>query len=422
MFNYKVLAVIKKELREKLLSKSFILMTLLIPVFMFGILGVQTFLMTFGEEEEANLVILSEDAGLLPALEKEFSETEVVKNNSFKLKYDSVTKEGLQDYLNSNKADILSDKLTGVIFIPAQSLENKKLEFYSKNPKNSSLLNKVKEPVNKVLLDRYFEGTNFTSKDIEFAKNNVGFNEFKISSGDQIEQAGYGDTVVAFLFTFLLYMSLLMIGSMMMSAIIEEKNSRVVEILLSSMNSRDLLTGKILGTSITSIVQMTIWLSPLIILISTTWFMLPPELIISISYWHILYFLVNYFLGLVTFLGLFASVGSVFESSQDAQQGMWPILILIIIPFFISMSMMENPGNSIAKIASMLPFASIIIMPARMSIVEIPLWQIITSLVINIATLMVVFTAAGKIYRTGIMRTGKKPKIMEVVNWLRLSN
>jgi ABC-2 type transport system permease protein len=422
MFNYKVLAVIKKELREKLLSKSFILMTLLIPVFMFGILGVQTFLMTFGEEEEANLVILSEDAGLLPALEKEFSETEVVKNNSFKLKYDSVTKEGLQDYLNSNKADILSDKLTGVIFIPAQSLENKKLEFYSKNPKNSSLLNKVKEPVNKVLLDRYFEGTNFTSKDIEFAKNNVGFNEFKISSGDQIEQAGYGDTVVAFLFTFLLYMSLLMIGSMMMSAIIEEKNSRVVEILLSSMNSRDLLTGKILGTSITSIVQMTIWLSPLIILISTTWFMLPPELIISISYWHILYFLVNYFLGLVTFLGLFASVGSVFESSQDAQQGMWPILILIIIPFFISMSMMENPGNSIAKIASMLPFASIIIMPARMSIIEIPLWQIITSLVINIATLMVVFAAAGKIYRTGIMRTGKKPKIMEVVNWLRLSN
>jgi ABC-2 type transport system permease protein len=422
MFNYKVLAVIKKELREKLLSKSFILMTLLIPVFMFGILGVQTFLMTFGEEEEANLVILSEDAGLLPALEKEFSETEVVKNNSFKLKYDSVTKEGLQDYLNSNKADILSDKLTGVIFIPAQSLENKKLEFYSKNPKNSSLLNKVKEPVNKVLLDRYFEGTNFTSKDIEFAKNNVGFNEFKISSGDQIEQAGYGDTVVAFLFTFLLYMSLLMIGSMMMSAIIEEKNSRVVEILLSSMNSRDLLTGKILGTSITSIVQMTIWLSPLIILISTTWFMLPPELIISISYLHILYFLVNYFLGLVTFLGLFASVGSVFESSQDAQQGMWPILILIIIPFFISMSMMENPGNSIAKIASMLPFASIIIMPARMSIIEIPLWQIITSLVINIATLMVVFAAAGKIYRTGIMRTGKKPKIMEVVNWLRLSN
>jgi ABC-2 type transport system permease protein len=408
-------------LREKLLSKSFILMTLLIPVFMFGILGIQTFLMTFGDEE-ASLIVVSEDKSLIPSLENEFAETEVVKNNALKIQYDSVNKDDLENYINSNKADLLSDKLTGIIFIPVQSLENKKLEFYSKTPKNSSLLNKVKEPVNKVLLDRYFDGKNFTSKDIEYAKNNVDFSEFKISSSDKIEESGYGDTVVAFLFTFLLYMSLLMIGSMMMTSIIEEKNSRVVEILLSSMDSKDLLIGKILGVSITSIVQMAIWLSPLVILISTTWFILPADLVISISIWHIVYFLFNYLLGLMTFLGLFASVGSIFENSQDAQQGMWPIMILIMIPFFISLSMMENPGNSIARIGSMFPFASIIIMPARMSIVEIPLWQLIISAAINIATLLVVFSAAGKIYRIGIMRTGKKPKLSEVAGWLRLSN
>jgi ABC-2 type transport system permease protein len=421
MFNYRVLTVIKKELREKLLSKSFILMTLLIPLFMFGILGVQTFLMTFGDEE-ANMILLAEDSEMIGALLEEFAETDIVKDSKLKILFDSVSRSELQDKLSFYKADILSEKITGIIFIPAQSLENKKLEYYSRTPKNSSLLNKVKEPINKVLLDKYFEGKNFTAGDIEYAKNNINFSEYKISSGDQIEQSGYGDTIVAFLFTFLLYMSLLMIGSMMMSSIIEEKNSRVVEILLSSMDSRDLLTGKILGTSVTSIVQMTIWLSPLIILISTTWFMLPSDLIISISHWHILYFLLNYLLGLMTFLGLFASVGSVFENSQDAQQGMWPIMILIMIPFFISMSMMENPGNSIARIASMLPFASIIIMPARMSIVEIPLWQILTSVLINIATLLVVFSAAGKIYRIGIMRTGKKPGFTEVVKWLRLSN
>jgi ABC-2 type transport system permease protein len=421
MLNYKILAVIKKELREKLLSKSFILMTLLIPVFMFGILGLQTLFMTMGEGE-SKLIVLVEEPELLPALQNEFEKTDAYKQGIMELSYDSVSKDELETYINSNKADMMTDKLTAILFIPRESLENKRIEIYSKTPNNASLTAKVKEPVNSVLLNHYFEQKNFTSRDIEYARERVNFAEYKISSGDQIEEAGYGDTVIAFLFTFLLYMSLLMIGSMMMTSIIEEKNSRVVEILLSSLDSKDLLTGKILGTSITSVIQMAIWLSPLILLISTTWFVLPSEFMISVSYGQILYFMINYFIGLITFLGLFAAVGSIFESSQDAQQGMWPVMMLIMIPFFIAISLIENPANSIARIASMIPFASIIVMPARMSLVEIPLWQLTVSLLVNIFTLLLVFSGAAKIYRIGIMMTGKKPKLTEVFKWLRLSN
>jgi ABC-2 type transport system permease protein len=421
MLNYKILAVIKKELRERLFSKSFILMTLLIPLFMFGILGIQTLVMSFGESE-SSLVITSEDEAMLGSLQQEFEESAAVKSGLLTLSYDVRPESELQSFINSRKADILSDKLTGIVFVPAQSMEDKRIEVYSKTPKNTSLISKIKEPINKVLLDRYFVNTALTQKDIEYVRTSVSFSEFRVSSGDEFEESGYGNIVLAFLFTFLLYMSLIMIGSMMMTSIIEEKNSRVVEILLSSLESRDLLTGKILGTSITSIVQMTIWLSPLIILISTTWFILPANLIFSISHWHILFFLVNYLIGLMTFLGLFASIGSIFDNPQDAQQGMWPIMILIMIPFFIAMSMMENPANTISRIASMFPFASIIIMPARMSLVEIPLWQIMVSFMINIMTLLFVFTFAAKIFRTGIMRTGKKPGIREIIGWLKYSN
>jgi ABC-2 type transport system permease protein len=421
MLNYRVQAVIKKELREKLLSKSFILMTLLIPLFMFGIIGLQTFFMSF-EDDEVNLIVVTEETELLNKLQTEFAELEYVKNKKYKVRYETLQGKEIGSYVQTQKENLLNDKLNGIIYVPVKSTDDKKLEYYSKTPSASTLLNRVKIPINKVLLDNYFEGKNFTGKDISFAKEDVQFSEYKVTADKDIQEAGYGNTIVAFLFTFLLYMSLIMIGSMMMTSVIEEKNSRVVEILLSSLSSKDLLTGKILGTAITSLFQMLVWLSPLIIIISTTWFVLPAEFIIHLDGFQITYFMVNYFIALITFLGLFASTGSLFENSQDAQQGMWPIMLLIMIPFFIALAMMENAENSLARIASMFPFASLIVMPARMSLVEIPLWQLLVSLIVNLTTMVLIFPLAGKIYRVGILKTGKKPGIKEIIGWLKYSN
>ncbi len=177
----------------------------------------------------------------------------------------------------------------------------------------------------------------------------------------------------------------------MMRSVVEEKNNRIVEVLLSSVSSKELLTGKILGMSITSLLQMAIWLLPVFFLISTTWFMLPPQITLSIGVPHLFYFLFNFFIALVTFLGLYATVGSVFDNDQDAQSGQWPLMILIMLPFFIAISMLSNPESNIARIASFVPFASLIVMPARMTILEIPLWQIILSSVINILVMLSIF-------------------------------
>lgn len=421
MLNYKIIAVIKKELREKLFSKSFLLMTLLIPLFMFGILGLQTFLIEYSEDD-VSLIIVSENTDFLRQLDEEFDKSEYVKSGQYKITFENVQKKNTADFISGHKSELLGDKINGIVVFPSSSLEDKKVEYYSKTPNSINIFNRIKEPINKVLIDNYFIGKNITGKDLNFAREDVDFSGFKISEGSEIEKATEGNTIVAFLFTFLLYISLLMIGSMMMTSVIEEKNSRVVEILLSSLNSRDLLIGKVLGTSITSVIQMVVWLSPLILVISTTIFLIPKEYMVTISYGQVGYFLLNYLIGLITFLGLFASVGSMFENSQDAQQGMWPILILIMIPFFISLGMISNPENSIAKISSMLPFASLIVMPARMSIVDIPMWQLGISLIVSIITMIFVFIAAGKIYRIGILKTGKKPKLTEIINWLRTSS
>ncbi len=419
MFNKRTLTVIKRELRMKLLSRTFIIMTLLIPIFMIGIIGFQTFLYSYNQEQSLNLTIISDSHEIDKSVGDELIKLPEVMRKKYKLDFQTVQKGKFKDKLNELKKDIASEKISGVVFIPDSALINKKIEFYSKNPNNSSLFNKLRQPINTALISLYFANKELTPSEIDFARNRVDFTGYRVTSGQEVEEEGIGNTVISFLFSFLLYLSLIFMGQMTMNSVVEEKNNKIVEILLSSVSSNEMMAGKILGTTITGLLQMAIWLTPLVLIISTTWFVLPADFILKLKLTDIAYFLFNYFLALITFLGLFAAVGAIFDNSQDAQSGIWPLLMLIMIPFFIALSLQSNPNSPIATIASMFPFAALIVMPARISLMEVPSWQLILSIVISIAVMFSIFPIAGKIFRVGILRTGKKPKWSEIVKWLK---
>ncbi len=422
MFNKKVLTVIKRELMDKLFSKAFVISTLLIPVFMFGILGFQTYIMTIDGDSSLKLQIVSEDQGFLDSLKVKFDDKDFVKNNSYAFEYVNITGEGFDDYLNAKKKYLLSDSLTGIIHFADTAIQDKNVKFYSKNPANMSMVNNVKWVINDVLIARYFKDKNLSADDINYAKWGVDFDSYQVSETKEVKEENIGNRILGYLFSFLLYFSLIMFGTSVLRSVVEEKQNRIVEVLLSSVNAKELMTGKILGNAITGVVQMAIWLMPVLIVLSTAIFTLPKEIVMELNPYLLLYFLLNFFIGLVTFLGLFAMVGAIFDNDQDAQSGMWPLMLLIMIPFFITISMFKNPNNSLVFITSMAPFSSIIVMPARMTVVPVPLWQMIATIVINILTLVLIFPAAGKIYRVGILMTGKKPKLKDLIKWLKEKN
>lgn len=415
----KTLTVIKRELRDKLLSKSFVLMTLLLPVFMFGILGFQTFLLSQETDEGTTIEVICEGDELLNNIKESFQTRTFIKNGYYKISYSQKDRVKLESYLDEKKDEILSGNLTAVIFVPDSALLNKDVEYYSKNPNNRTVFDKLRDIINSALVKTYFKEKDFTKEEIEFAGMRVGFNTFRISSEEGVEEEGVGNMIASILFTFLLYFSLIFLGTMMMRAVIEEKTSKIVEVLLSSCSSKDLMTGKILGTGITGAAQMFIWLSPVIVVITTSVFTLPQDFNLKIDLGMIVYFLINYFIGLLTFLGLFASVGAIFDNDQDAQSGIWPVMMLIMIPFFIAITAQNNPDSALIQITSLLPFTSIIVMPARMTLVEIPILELLLAILINTATFIGIFILAGKIYRVGILRTGKKPTWSEVVKWFK---
>jgi ABC-2 type transport system permease protein len=418
MFNNRVLAVIKRELKEKLFSKAFIIMTLMVPglIIIFG--GVQALLYST-ESKGLKFDLVIENANLLPDFEKEFSKSEFVTKKNYSFTYLTMSREEFKSHLQSKKQLIVDEKLTGIIFVPTTALKDKKIEYYSKSPQNISLSRELDRPINQVFLTNFFRNKNLSSEDLDFARRGVDFAGFKVSKGEKIAEEGYGNLIISYAFSILLYMSLLIIGQTTMQSVIEEKGSKIVEVILSSVSPKELMIGKILGSAITGVAQMAVWLGTILAVSSSALIALPPEATLNIKPELAIFVMINFFIGLILFVGLFATIGAIFDTPQDASSGVMPIMMLIIIPFFIAISMMENPNKPYVEIASLFPFASIIVMPARMAIVDVPLWQLILSIFISIATIIAVFPLAGKVYRVGILRTGKKPKWSEVIKWLK---
>lgn len=422
MLNRRTLAIVKREVKAKLFSKSFIFMTFLVPLFMFIIFSVQYFIQSMSGEERSDIIIVSESDDILNKVQNEIFSTQDFKTGGLTSRTEKVDLNNFDKKLDDFKSDLVDQRITGIVYIPGSSLQTKEIRYYSSNPNNSSLFYKIKPSINKALVEIYFSGKQLTPEEIKFARKDVDINGFRISSDKEVAKEGYGNKIAMILFSFLLYMALLFSGSMTMNAVVEEKNSKIVEVLLSSASSTELMIGKIIGTAITQVIQMGIWLSPVVLLLTTSWFFIPPEFMPQMSLGYIFYFLFNYSLALITYIAIYATVGAIFDNPQDAQAGVWPIMMLIMIPFFIALSIESNAQTTLVIIASLLPFSSLIVMPARLLLVDVPFWHILISCLINVSVLVLIFKLAGKIYRVGILITGKKPKWSEVVQWLKLSS
>ncbi len=158
MFNYRVLGILKRELREKLLSKTFIIMTITLPVIMFVAIGFQTLIMSYEGDENTNIEIITESPQLTNSFEKELSQLAFIKNGYYKLSYNTIPKESLKEYIDKKRTDIVDEKLTGIVFVPNSALKDKKIEYYAKTPKNITVTQKLGRHINKVLVSNYFIG------------------------------------------------------------------------------------------------------------------------------------------------------------------------------------------------------------------------------------------------------------------------
>jgi ABC-2 type transport system permease protein len=411
--------VLKMHIKQQMLSKAFVWSTLLMPVIMFVIVLIQISLANLDSVEKSHVIIASENTALLEALEPVFAEREEVTSGAYTLEYQRVEATGLDAYLNTTREIIMEDSNNGLFFIPAAAMTDKAVTFYSTNIGNQVLRENITEVINETLNRVYFQDLAVAQQDIDYAVKPVEIAAQRVSATGE-EQGSAGNFVVGFGLAIMLMISMMGIVMPFSAVVIEEKTNRAVEVLLTSVNPRELLAGKIMARAITGMAQMIIWLMPLfLVMLDPTILDIPDDFKVSIGWGTIVFFIINYVLGLTILLAIWGGFSSMFDSTQDANNALWPVTMLMWMPFYAIFALFSNPANGVATILSIAPFTSLYVMPFRMALVEVPLWQSLMALGISGLIFYGAVVAGGKIYRISVLSTGQQPSMKQFMTWLR---
>jgi ABC-2 type transport system permease protein len=225
--------------------------------------------------------------------------------------------------------------------------------------------------------------------------------------------------ITSIIFIMLLYMTILLWGIAVQRSIIEEKNNRVVEVLLSSLKPFDLMAGKILGVGAVGLTQYAIWG---VFGVGLTSYALTTgqfSQYVSFGWVTVAFFALFYVLGFLFYSTLFAGIGAVCNTDQEAQQLQTPVVMCLAFTIVIPMAVMQNPDGTFATVCSMIPFFAPILMFMRINILMPPAWQIVLSVAILVASIYFAGVLAAKIFRIGILMYGKRPDVREILKWVR---
>lgn len=431
----KILLIIKREYLTRVRKKSFLLTTILVPIIIIGFYAAIIAIAVTDTSEGEKIAVIDKAnlfGGSIPPDEdgKETVRYEFINNEteeSFRPKY---RKLGYDAFLYIPEIDI--DRPTGI-------------ELHSKTAVSFNTKVKLDNKVNKAIEQKRMIAANIDPKKYESIKSNIDIVS-SIDSGDgerkSVEGIAYG---VAFAAGILIYMVLLIYGSMVMRGVMEEKTNRISEVIVSSVKPFQLMLGKIIGIGAVGITQFVIW----IVLIGILQVIIPllmPGLaeqmqeqagaggamaeaaktnvlgeitagLQSIPIGLILVCFLFYFIGgYLMYASLFAAIGSVSEDQQDAQQLIFPVMMPIILGFVIMTRAIKDPNSGLALFGSLFPLTSPIVMMGRIPF-GVPAWQIITSMLLLILFFVFCAWLAGRIYRTGILMYGKKGSWKEMAKW-----
>jgi len=250
----------------------------------------------------------------------------------------------------------------------------------------------------------------------------VGLKTLKLGKGGE-ETRDRGQTfMLAYVFVMIIYMTVLMYGMYVMRGVLEEKSSHVVEVIISTVKPFELMLGKILGIGAVGLTQFLIW-ATLMAAISAPGMVsamgmgdielptIPAQLLV--------FFVIYFVLGFLLYGTLYAAVGAAFDTEQEAQNFQFVVMIPLMIPLVLLWQMINQPDSTLSVVLSLIPFFTPMLMFLRMTLTAVPAWQVAASVVLMIATILASAWVVGKIYRVGILMHGSKPKLKDLVRWVR---
>ncbi len=427
----KIFLIIKREYLTRVKKKSFIIMTLIGPLLMAGLMVVPIWLAT--KDKDIQRIEVIDETG---AFIKQFE-------NTSELQF----KDGFRP-IEEAKADLYNGKYTSILYIKSAEKDAEIEMFYKKQPGFSTII-KIEKTIENVIRSAEIQSKfKITKEQLSEIQPNVSVKAISLDPDGEEESKNVAiSTGIGFFAAILIYFFIFMYGVQIMRGVIEEKTSRIVEIIISSVKPFQLMMGKIVGIALVGLTQFLLWsiLTGMIYSVIMSVFgidaastsqtanmmdganvpgvdnpiqavqeglMTLPLLQIFISF--IFYFIGGYLL----YGALLGAVGSAVDSEADTQQFMLPITIPLIFSFVVAQTVMENPDGTLAFWLSIIPFTSPVIMMVRIPFGGVASWELVLSMVLLIIGFLGTTWIAAKIYRTGILMYGKKITYKELWKWL----
>ncbi len=408
-----VWAVIRREYLQRVRSRWFIFSTIGMPVFMIGMMFLPIYFANKSQQAGRNIALVDRTGVLADRL------LPVLREGGYEVKT-----QAWSDTVLPHLTQQVNDKvLGGFLVLDEQTLKSGEASYYGESRLSSIRALTLRQAIVAAALEHELSGRGVDAA--AMLKGGQLHVTVLSAQSDMTDK----ETAAAFGGAMFLYLVILLYSIAVMRATLEEKTSRVVEVVISSMKPWHLMLGKILGVGSVGLTQMAIWAVAAGLTFSAG---IPaimaarPELAslanvsalapsVGLLALFVVFFLFGYFL----FSSMYAAVGAMCNTDEEAQQAQIPVTALIVVPILFMSLVTSDPTSTLAVVLSLIPFFSPILMFARVAGGAAPLWQMLLSFALMAVTIVAVAWVAGRIYKVGILMAGKRPTLPEVVRWVR---
>jgi len=426
----KLLAVIEREFSERVRSRWFLLTTLFGPLLFAALLVGPPWLAMrtrAGVDVAKVLIVDATGAGLGSAMAADLAGG--LQGTAAPPPVLLVEPARLSATTDSLRARVLDRSIPGFLTLSGETIDEGRASLLLLTGSALGVSERLEESLERQLRQARLVSIGVDLPDASFvAQLRVDLRTTRLQN-DGREASARTSMLAGFAVAMLLYVAIVLYGQIVLRSVAEEKQSRVAEIVLASVPARLLLSGKVLGIGGVALLQLGIWTGALVSLLAnraklfamlglTATSLALPSVSLSDAL-----LLAGYFvLGYVQYAALFALVGSIASSEQEAQQAQTPVLMLLVSSVALLQTALQDPGGNVTTALSLIPFSAPIMMPLRLGLTDVPSRQLLASIGLLTVSTVVCMLVAGRVYRTGLLMYGKRPTLSEIIRWLRASD
>lgn len=426
---HKMWTVARREFLSRLKTKGFIIGTVLAPVFLIGMTVLPEFFMFLKSDQPKQFAVIDQTGAIFDSLVVALDDRNAAGQRVYNLTKHQASAATLPELENILTAQINNGELDGYFVIPVDILAAGKAEYRAKSVTNFVENNRLENALSRTVRAWRIQQSGLNAEQVRLLVRRVGLRPIRIlASGQEEEDQGRTEGLVRIMVMFI-YAAMLVYGQIVMRSVIEEKSSRVIESIIASLKPFQLMTGKILGVGALGLTQYSLWAATMGLLslygVQVTHLFtrgapasanlampsVPPEVLL----FFVLFFILGYFL----YAAIFAGLGAMVNSDQEGQQLVFPVVMLVVIPFLCTFYIIENPNTQLSVILSLIPFFAPMTMFARIVVQMPPVWEIALCLALLVTTIAGMIWLVGRIFRVGVLMYGKRPTLPEVIKWIK---